>query len=468
MKKHLTPMSITLLTFTLLIAFLLSGYSLSDFEKTIFAIFISIALGYLFHLKMNAEKMIVRLQKAANISKVGFWSLDLVKDELYWSQEIFDIFEIDSKNFQPSYASFLHAIHPDDRELVNDAYTTSLKTKENYSIQHRLLLSGGRIKWVKEECETEFDKSGKPLLSIGIITDITTEVEHLHAVEESESSLSSIINSIDDIIFFKDKDFKYLGCNEAFLKFVGKTKEEMIGHYDYELVSKDMSSVFREMDIKTLETNEVSSGYAWLTYPNGKKYYNLIKKIPFNYHESDIGVLGIGRDITALHLSQQKIELQSYVDDLTKLNNRKSYNERVEELLALKKRYKTPFSMIIYDIDDFKYINDTYGHKVGDNVLVKMSALIKSLLRESDYLFRLGGEEFVILLTETNLENAKKVALKVCKSVEENLKTITDNKITISVGVSEVNESDTEDTIFKRVDDLLYKSKLSGKNRVSF
>jgi len=124
--------------------------------------------------------------------------------------------------------------------------------------------------------------------------------------------------------------------------------------------------------------------------------------------------------------------------------------------------------MIIYDIDDFKYINDTYGHKVGDNVLVKMSALIKSLLRESDYLFRLGGEEFVILLTETNLENAKKVALKVCKSVEENLKTITDNKITISVGVSEVNESDTEDTIFKRVDDLLYKSKLSGKNRVSF
>ena len=121
----------------------------------------------------------------------------------------------------------------------------------------------------------------------------------------------------------------------------------------------------------------------------------------------------------------------------------------------------------MYDIDDFKSVNDIYGHKVGDTVLVKMSELIKSHLRENDYIFRIGGEEFVILLPESELESAKKVALKISKSVEENLKRVTDKTITISIGVSEVNESDSEDTIFKRVDDLLYKSKNNGKNKVS-
>lgn len=468
MKIHLTTIIVTVITFILLIALSFSEYTFSDFEKIILAIIVSTVIGYLFTLKTNTERMIKKLRKAEKISKIGFWSLNLLDDQLYWSPEIFDIFEIDSKKFEPSYDSFLNTIHPDDRELVNNAYTKSLETKENYSIQHRLLMRDGSIKWVKEECETEFDKNANPLISIGIVTDITKEVEYLHKIEESENILSSVINSTDDLIFFKDKDFKYLGCNEAFLNFVGKRKEAMISHSDFELFSENMASLFRKMDVEMLEKNQISSNYEWVTYPNGQKYYLLTKKIPFHYNKTDIGILGISRDITELHQSQEQLELQSNTDYLTQLHNRKSYNERIKELISLKQRYQTPFSMIIYDIDDFKYVNDTYGHKVGDTVLIKMSELVKSHLRESDYIFRIGGEEFVILLTETDLENAKKVSSKICKSVEENLKNITDTVITISLGLSEVNESDNEDTIFKRVDDLLYKSKHSGKNKVSY
>ena len=468
MKKHLTTIIITIVTFILLIALLFSEYTFSDFEKIIFAIIVSITLGYLFKMKTNTETMMKRLIKAEKLSKVGSWYLELSNNKLYWSPEIFDIFDIDSNKFEPSYEAFLNTIHPDDRELVNNAYAKSLENKENYEIKHRLLMNDGSIKWVKEECETEFDKNGNPLVSIGIVTDITKEVDYLHKLEESENTLSSIINAADDLLFFKDKDFKYLGCNEAFLEFVGKTKEEMIFHNDFELFSEDMASLFREMDIKMLEKNEITSNDEWVTYPDGKKYYLLTKKIPFHYNETDIGVLGISRDITELHLAQEKLELQSNTDYLTKLNNRKSYNEKIKELVSRKQRYQTVFSMIMYDIDDFKYINDTYGHTVGDSVLIKMSKLVKSHLRETDHIFRIGGEEFVILLTETDLENSKKVASKICKSVEENLKNITDTVITISLGVSEVNKSDTEDTMFKRVDDLLYKSKHSGKNKVSY
>lgn len=242
----------------------------------------------------------------------------------------------------------------------------------------------------------------------------------------------------------------------------------MINHNDFELFSEDMASLFREMDIKMLEKNSISSNFEWVKYPNGEEKYLLTKKIPFHYTEENIGVLGISRDITELYLSQQKIKAQSYIDELTRLYNRKAYNERIDELVSLKKRYKTPFSMIMYDIDNFKSVNDTYGHKVGDIVLIKMSKLIKSLLRESDFMFRIGGEEFIILLTETNLESAITAATKICKSVEKNLTHITNNPITISIGLSEVNESDSEETIFKRADELLYKSKNSGKNKVSY
>jgi len=305
-------------------------------------------------------------------------------------------------------------------------------------------------------------------IRLGAATDIATEIDYLNEIKKSESILNSIINAMDDPLFFKDKDFNYLGCNEAFLKFVGKTKEDVIGHNDFELFSEDMASFFREMDIRMLEKKEISSNYEWVKYPNGEKKYLMTQKIPIRYNEEDVGVLGISRDVTELHLLQQTIKSQLRFDELTKLHNRKSYYERVEELISLKKRYGAPLSMIIYDIDNFKSINDNYGHKVGDNVLIKMSELIKSLLRESDYIFRIGGEEFVILLTETNLKNAVTVATKICKSVEKDLVHITNVPITISIGLTEVYESDSEETIFKRADDLLYKSKNSGKNKVSY
>lgn len=134
--------------------------------------------------------------------------------------------------------------------------------------------------------------------------------------------------------------------------------------------------------------------------------------------------------------------------------------------MYLYKRYGNTFSILMYDIDRFKKINDLYGHQVGDDVLVQMSALIKSQLRESDFIFRIGGEEFVILLPETFLQSANVIAKKIKDSVEQELKTIQNKVITISIGVTQVEEHDSADSIFKRVDEYLYAAKNSGRNRV--
>lgn len=119
----------------------------------------------------------VRLKEAQRIARLGNWELDLTGNHLHWSDEIFRLFELDPARFGASYEAFLAAIHPDDRDAVNTAYTRSLRDRAPYTITHRLLMADGRIKWVEERCTTEFAPDGTPLLSRGTVQDITEREE---------------------------------------------------------------------------------------------------------------------------------------------------------------------------------------------------------------------------------------------------------------------------------------------------
>jgi PAS domain S-box-containing protein len=132
-------------------------------------------------LETTIEIAIADLKKSQAQAKLGSWKLDLVHDILTWSDETYNIFEQPRTMELITYKDFINAIHPEDKDKVETAYYNSLKTQKPYEIIHRLLMPDGRIKYVKENCETTFDSNGEPLLSTGTIQDITTEHE---AVEE--------------------------------------------------------------------------------------------------------------------------------------------------------------------------------------------------------------------------------------------------------------------------------------------
>lgn len=113
------------------------------------------------------------LNDAQRVARIGSWELDIKTNKLIWSNEIFEIFEIDQTKFGATYEAFLDAVHPEDKDAVSQAYTNSLKTKESYSIDHRLLMKDGRIKYVHEECTTHYASDGTPLRSVGTVQDIT-------------------------------------------------------------------------------------------------------------------------------------------------------------------------------------------------------------------------------------------------------------------------------------------------------
>jgi diguanylate cyclase (GGDEF)-like protein len=146
-------------------------------------------------------------------------------------------------------------------------------------------------------------------------------------------------------------------------------------------------------------------------------------------------------------------------DGLTGVYNRRSFDSDLTHQIS-----DPSLAILMFDIDYFKKINDTYGHQAGDAVLKKLSALVRANLRESDQLYRIGGEEFVILTRERNLEDIEHVISRLLLKVAEYDFGI-DQAVHISAGIALRNDSDTPATLFKRADEALYEAKESGRNR---
>ncbi|MEN8119940.1 MAG: PAS domain-containing sensor histidine kinase [Bacteroidota bacterium] len=131
-----------------------------------------------------------RYKEAEKIAQLGHWDLDIVNNKLYWSDQIYKIFELEPKHFGASYEAFLENVHPGDRDRVDKAYSNSLKNKTPYEIEHRILLKNEKLKYVREKCRTEYDKAGNPVRSIGMVLDITHQKKVELALKESEKQLT--------------------------------------------------------------------------------------------------------------------------------------------------------------------------------------------------------------------------------------------------------------------------------------
>jgi len=140
-----------------------------------------------------------RLNVAQRIAHIGSWDLDLVENVLTWSDEIYRIFEIDSAHFGASYAAFLELVHPDDRQFVSESYAESVANRTCYNIEHRLLMSDGRVKFVHEQCETFYTPDGRPTRSIGTTQDITDRKQAEAALRKSEEQLRKVLEEREQL-----------------------------------------------------------------------------------------------------------------------------------------------------------------------------------------------------------------------------------------------------------------------------
>lgn len=165
-----------------------------------------------------------------------------------------------------------------------------------------------------------------------------------------------------------------------------------------------------------------------------------------------------------LELLNQALEKQSQTDALTQIFNRGFFNQQLTRAISAAKRYKTPLSLVLFDIDHFKMINDTRGHLVGDKVLKELASLIQDNIRPSDFHARWGGEEFVILIPGVDKEKALEFSEKLRLLIEK-FQFVHKQNITCSFGISSFMPPEDENTFLQRVDEALYQAKQGGRNK---
>ena len=284
------------------------------------------------------------------------------------------------------------------------------------------------------------------------------------ALLKAHEKLNQFTSIIDKFVITSTTkvDSTILNVSDAFEKSSGYAKEELIG--------QKMSIIKHPKQDKTLIKSlwdTILSGKVWTgellnRKKNGENYWLEQYIIPtINEDNGKIETfVSVGIDITA----KKEIEKLASIDKLTGIYNRRLLDEFLEIEMEVAKRYKEDLSIILLDIDYFKKVNDTFGHLVGDEILVITSKIISENLRNSDIFGRYGGEEFLIICTKTSENNAFILAEKLRAKIESYNFPHVEQK-TISLGITSFEKNDSIKSLFKKADLALYKAKHTGRNK---
>ncbi|MGM0379582.1 MAG: diguanylate cyclase [Bacillota bacterium] len=289
-----------------------------------------------------------------------------------------------------------------------------------------------------------------------------------------------ILENLDEGVYFVDRKRKITFWNEAAENITGYKANKVIGTYCYDNLLRHIDDFGNKLCLngcplhKTIEDMEKRTAKVYLHHKKGHRVKVYIKTIPLlDENKNVIGAIEIFNTSNGeSNINSEEIrnlkEL-AYKDQLTKLFNRKYLEQYLDLKYKEFKKFNKKFSIIFLDIDHFKNINDTYGHDIGDEVLKMVSKSLDKSTRNSDLVVRWGGEEFVILcddMSKNDLEklaNTIRVLVKNSYFLNEGIKI----NVTISIGATLIRKKDTKESVIKRADNLMYKSKNNGRNMVT-
>jgi diguanylate cyclase (GGDEF)-like protein/PAS domain S-box-containing protein len=293
--------------------------------------------------------------------------------------------------------------------------------------------------------------------------------------------LQAIVHFVPIGIFQVDGSDKYIFVNPAWESITGCSVTKALGANWWTVIHpEDQDMVFRLWSEAEKEERELSLECRVITEKNEIRWIRL--QTSFLFDDSGKNVFGSIENITSNKASElqkekmiselteikKQLEVSSRTDPLTSLLNRRGLEQEMVFEKNRMDRSGNPFSLVLCDIDFFKKINDTYGHDAGDYILSKFAQIIESCSRKQDIVCRWGGEEFLLLLPETDLQGASALAEKIRVQIEKSIFTYKDQEIsiTLSLGVACMEKDLAVDDCIKKADLRLYSAKFKGRNRV--
>lgn len=351
-----------------------------------------------------------------------------------------------------------------DRDVIEKAKTVTSSYWASFKDQKAVYLSAKKSPFK--------DGEGNIIGLIGITRDSTEQKTMEDTIKHQHNYLQTILDMQDSmLVITKDGDY-VMEANKSFLEFCGvKNLAEYREKYNsiadlviQREVSEDEErrSWFKDaIEYEDKEMRIVMGGYK--KGYDGKTEGSFLLKAE-KFEREDTYLLSFV-DITSLERESKNLELLAMTDPLTGVYNRMKFGNLMESEISKSSRYKTPLSLAVLDIDFFKKINDTYGHQAGDYVLVTVAELIRSSIERADIFARWGGEEFMLLMPGSDINEATAKVEKL-REMLAGYDFIEPPTVTGSFGVASFGENDNMDSLIKRADDALYTAKHNGRNRV--
>jgi diguanylate cyclase (GGDEF)-like protein/PAS domain S-box-containing protein len=294
------------------------------------------------------------------------------------------------------------------------------------------------------------------------------------ALQESETQYKALIDGMNDTVWVIDFDANVIDVNKAAVASLGYSKEELlaIGLFglDSSLKKDDIKTLAHTMPADKLQVFETTH-----TTKDGRKIPVEVCSSLVTYHGKR-AILSIARNITerkrveeALQESEQRYREMSIVDDLTRLYNSRQFHIQLKIETDRSNRYEQPLVLLFLDLDDFKAFNDTYGHVEGDQILVRLGQVLKRCLRETDFAYRYGGEEFTVLLPMTTSTDGADIAERIrTEFKKETFSPAPGLEVqkTISIGLAQYRPQEEMKAFVHRADQIMYRAKKNGKDRI--
>ncbi|MEW6990240.1 EAL domain-containing protein [Colwelliaceae bacterium 6441] len=395
----------------------------------------------------------------------GLWDWNTVTGEVLYSPRWKSMLGYEEHEIKNEFSEWERLMHPDDLEITLQKVDELLTHKiEEYKTEFRMQHKDGQYINILARAFVSKDKTGKVIRLVGTHLDITER----KLSEEKLKLAASVFSHAGESIIITDATGMIIDVNKTFTHFTGYSREEVIGKNSDILQSGRQPTEFYTDLWQTLQTEGYWSGELWSRRKDGEEYAE-IKTISAvrDEHDNTTHYVVLGNDITPIKEHQDQLERIAHYDVLTNLPNRVLLADRLSQAMVQCHRHEQSLAVIFLDLDGFKHVNDTYGHDVGDELLIALSVRMKKALRECDSLARIGGDEFVAVLTDL-------VTIEDCEPVLERLLLAASEPVTIGDGVLSVSASIgvtlypqdhvDADLLMRHADQAMYVAKDLGKN----
>jgi diguanylate cyclase (GGDEF)-like protein/PAS domain S-box-containing protein len=408
------------------------------------------------------------LLAAQRIASVGNWRFDVAENRAHWSDEMYRIFGLIPQE-QLTFRGFLSHVHPGDRRHIVEAAREALKGEGRSSLDYRAIRPDGDVRYVHAQYEVERDASGWTTQLIGTLQDITglrrTEAE----LRKSEERFRSLVQNSLDVITVIDAGGTIVYYSPSAERVMGYKPEEFIGKDALEVSQIHPEDLPRVQDIFGYLVENPGVNYSMeLRMRHADGSWRVIEAMGNNLLDdpSVNGIVVNSRDVTERKIFEKQLSHQAFHDPLTDLPNRALLMDRLEHALARADRHPESVAILFLDLDNFKVINDSLGHKAGDELLVATAERLRKCLRPGDTVARLSGDEFTILLENmSDRKDAIRLAERIAERMGEPF-TLKGREAftTASIGIAfAASGADRPDDLLRKADIAMYRAKSRGK-----